>query len=216
MYSVARPPTLQRTLISLLICAALLVLCYFAVDPAVAFWVDRENFRRFAVFEYFTQLVNVIVGLTALYYLFFACTYARNPTTRRPWLAVANSVTLAIFLKDALKLVFGRYWPATWVNQNPSLLRDNAYGFHPFHAGVAYQSFPSGHTTVAVAAMTAIWLCFPRWRWLAVLAALLVVTGLLAEDYHFVGDCLAGAWLGATVALYVTANSRVRRTQLHL
>ena len=216
MYSVTYAPSLPRTLISLAICAALVVLCYFAVDPAVAFWIDRENFRRFAIFEYFTQLPNLIVALSVLYYLFFAFTYARNRASRRPLLAVANSVAIAIFLKDALKIVFGRYWPATWAQQNPSLLHDHAYGFHPFHAGVAYQSFPSGHTTVAVAAMTAIWVGFPRWRWLAVLAALLVVSGLLAEDYHFVGDCIAGAWLGATVALYTTANARVRRTQIHL
>ena len=211
MYSVNYAPSLPRVLISLLLCAALVVLCYFEVDPALAFWVDRENFRRFAAFEYFTQLVNLIVWLTALYYLFFACTYARNPAARRPLLSIANSVTIAVFLKDALKFVFGRYWPATWVNHNPSLLHDHAYGFHPFHAGSAYQSFPSGHTTVAVAAMTALWVCFPRCRWLAVLVGSLVVIGLLAEDYHFAGDCIAGAWLGATVALYVTADSRVRR-----
>jgi membrane-associated phospholipid phosphatase len=216
MYSTSYPPSLSRTFVSFLLCAALVVFCYFLVDPAFAFWADRENLRRFVGFEYATHLVDVIIWLSVLYYVFFACTYARNTAMRRPLLDIANSVTIAVFLKDALKYVFGRYWPATWVNQNPSLLHDHAYGFHPFHAGVAYQSFPSGHTTVALAAMTALWLGFPRWRWLAVLVSVLVVSGLLAEDYHFVGDCVAGAWLGATVARYVTAHSRVRRAQAHL
>lgn len=216
MYSTDYPPSLRRTLASFLVCAGLVVLCYFVVDPTVAFWADRENFRRYAAFEYFTRLDDVIIWFSVLYYLFFVCTYTRNQGARRPLLDVANSVTIAVFLKDGLKYVFGRYWPATWVNQNPSLLHDHAYGFHPFHAGVAYQSFPSGHTTVALAAMTAVWIGFPRWRWLAALVAILVVSGLVAMDYHFVGDCIAGAWLGATVARYVTAHARVRRAQAHL
>lgn len=93
-----------------------------------------------------------------------------------------------------------------------SILRDHAYGFHFFHSGVAYQSFPSGHTTVAVAAMTAIWIAFPRliWRGLAVLVIAAVVIGLLGENYHFLGDCIAGGWLGATVAIYVAAYEKAR------
>ena len=31
-----------------------------------------------------------------------------------------------------LAYAFGRYWPDTWVHDNPSLIRDGAYGFHPF------------------------------------------------------------------------------------
>jgi membrane-associated phospholipid phosphatase len=216
MYSTDYPPSPARLLVSLVLCAALVAACYFFVDPAVAFWADRMALRRYAVFEAFTHLPDVIVWLSVLYYVVFACTYERQLGARRPLLDVANSVTIAVFLKDALKYVFGRYWPATWVNNNPSLLHDHAYGFHLFHAGAAYQSFPSGHTTVAFAAMAALWIGLPRWRWLAVLVPLLVVAGLLAMDYHFVGDCIAGAWLGTTVARYVTAHQRERRARVHL
>lgn len=216
MYPTDYPPSPARVLGSLLLCAGIVVLCYFFVDPRVAFWVDRENLRRYGIFEAATHLVDVIDWLTALYYVVFALTYERQLGARRPLLDVANSVVIAVFLKDALKYVFGRYWPATWINQNPSLLHDHAYGFHLFHAGVAYQSFPSGHTTVALAAMSAVWIGLPRWRWLAVLVSVAVVAGLLAMDYHFVGDCVAGAWLGVTVARYVTAHQRERRARIHL
>jgi membrane-associated phospholipid phosphatase len=207
MHSVTTP-SLRHVLFSLMVCAVLVSICYAWVDPAVAFWVDRADFRRWRFFEYCTHLVDVVVWATALYYGYCALTWRQNPAQPRALLNIANSVTIAVFLKDALKVVFGRYWPATWINHNPSLLHDNAYGFHPFHVGTAFQSFPSGHTTVACAAMAALWLNFPRWRVVAILGALLVIVGLLANDYHFVGDCIAGVWLGTTVAVYVYSSRR--------
>jgi membrane-associated phospholipid phosphatase len=195
---------------SFAVCALAVVLCYFYVDRPVAYWIDAEAFRRWHIFEHFTRIAEACVWFSALYYVVYALTWRLRlprPLDWRTdrWLAVANSVVCAGFLKDTAKFLFGRTWPATWVNGNPSLLRDGVFGFHLFHAGPWYQSFPSGHACVAVAAMTAVWLLFPRWRLPAVLAAALVVLGLLANDYHFVSDCVAGAWLGAMVAWYVCA-----------
>jgi hypothetical protein len=58
--------------------------------------------------------------------------------------------------------------------------------------------------------MAAVWLLYPRLRAPAALAAALVVLGLLANDYHFVSDCIAGAWLGAIVAWIVCASRPAR------
>jgi membrane-associated phospholipid phosphatase len=206
----------QNTLLSLIPTALLITLCYFWADPAFAFWVDHENLRRFPIFDWGTHLVDVIMIWSALYYVYFAWSFSnhkkhliQNEEKKFPWLLlnVANSVAISIFIKDAFKAPFGRYWPSTWVNNNPSLIHDHAYGFNWFHKGVIYQSFPSGHTTVAVTFMVSLWLAFPRslWRWLGALVAFAVITGLLADDYHFIGDCIAGAWIGAVVAIYVTA-----------
>lgn len=209
----------QKTLLSLIPTTLLITLCYFWADPAFAFWSDHEKLKRFPVFDYGTHLVDVIMIWSFLYYAYFAWSFSNQEkrclsndetTFQWPLLNVANSVAISIFIKDALKAPFGRYWPSTWVNNNPSLIHDHAYGFHWFHKGVIYQSFPSGHTTVGVAFMVSLWLSFPRssWRWLGVLAAVTIVTGLLANDYHFIGDCLAGAWVGAVVAIYVVATTR--------
>lgn len=217
MQAFTSPRLFRNTLFSLLICSLLITLCYFWVDPALAFWVDHENWRQFPIFDYCTHLVDIIMAWSALYYCYFAWSFSSQKKKPQqaiindwPLLNVANSVAISIFIKDALKAPFGRYWPSTWVNNNPSLIHDNAYGFHWFHKGVIYQSFPSGHTTVAVAAMTAIWITFPReiWRWVALLVAASVIVGLIADDYHFLGDCIAGAWVGGTVAIYVTAYTK--------
>ncbi|MBX9742526.1 MAG: phosphatase PAP2 family protein [Chthoniobacterales bacterium] len=211
----------QKTLLSLIPTALLITFCYFWADPAFAFWSDHENFRQFPIFDYFTHIVDAIVIWSVLYYGYFAYSFSKekqqslkkglNSSTHAwPSLNVANSVSISIFIKDALKEPFGRYWPNTWTNNNPSLIHDHAYGFHWFHKGVIYQSFPSGHTTVAVAMMVALWLSFPQSvvRYLGVLLGSAIIIGLLADNYHFLGDCAAGAWVGATVAIYVTAYSK--------
>ena len=56
----------------------------------------------------------------------------------------------------------GRYWPTRWREGNPSLIGSGEYGFHPFHAGRAYESFPSGHAAVVFAVLSILWLCYPR------------------------------------------------------
>ena len=206
---------LKSTLLSFFFCSLLITVCYTWLDPIIALWVNQHhNFNEFLFFEYFTYIANLTVWATALYYLYFSVIFAarkENPSSfQLPFLNIANSVALSIFMKDALKFVFGRYWPNTWNNNNISLIHDHAYGFHFFHSGVPYQSFPSGHTTIVVAAATSIWITYPRgpWRYLALLAALLTIIGLLAKNYHFLGDCIAGAWVGFTVASYVTTYSR--------
>jgi hypothetical protein len=48
------------------------------------------------------------------------------------------SVIVAEAVKNQLKFLFGRTWPATWIQNNPSFLRDGAYGFNILHGGVGY------------------------------------------------------------------------------
>jgi membrane-associated phospholipid phosphatase len=108
------------------------------------------------------------------------------------------SIIVAAALKSELKFIFGRTWPETWVGNNPSLIRDGVYGFHFFQHGRAFESFPSGHTAAVCAAMTVLWLCYPRWRVLYALVVGLVVVGLIGSDFHFLGDIAAGAFVGAS------------------
>ncbi len=203
----------RKTLLSLVTTILLILLCYFWADLTFAFWIDHENFKRFPIFNYATHFVDLIMIWSALYYFYFAWSFSKQRDPREkswPGLIIANSVSISIFIKDALKAPFGRYWPSTWTNNNPSLIHDHAYGFHWFHQGVIYQSFPSGHTTVALAFLTALWLTYSNryFRCLGLLVALSIIIGLLANNYHFLGDCVAGAWVGATTAYYIVVASR--------
>jgi len=97
-----------------------------------------------------------------------------------------------------LKFAFGRTWPETWINNNPSLIGNGTYGFNPFHGGSGYNSFPSGHTTAVCAVAAVLWFAYPKLRPLWVLMVIAVGVGLIGADYHFVSDIVAGGFLGAS------------------
>ena len=120
--------------------------------------------------------------------------------------AAALATLLATMAVIVLKIAFGRLWPETWVTPpNPSWINTHQYGFVPFHGGRGYESFPSGHTTRITAPFAVLWQRLPRYRVLWVVPTLLVMAGLLASDYHFLGDCLAGIYLGIASAAVLLA-----------
>jgi len=125
----------------------------------------------------------------------------------------ALAVIVSYQAKELLKYVFGRTWPETWLGDNSSWISNHTLGFHFFHGGAAWESFPSGHTTQAWALAAVLWVRFPRWRWLWGTYAIAVPVGLWGADFHFVGDMVAGAFLGvATAVLIMAAMSGSEKT----
>ncbi len=111
-------------------------------------------------------------------------------------LACCLAVLLALAVKEQLKYGFGRTWPETWTNNNPSWIKDGVFAFFPFHGGAGWNSFPSGHATVTMAPAFALFSLRRRWGALALLLPLLVSAGLLAANYHWPSDVLAGLGVG--------------------
>jgi membrane-associated phospholipid phosphatase len=109
-------------------------------------------------------------------------------------LLVSLSAVIGLALKAPLKFMFGRAWPQT-------LIRDDIYGFYPFQTNAAFGAFPSGHMAAVSAALSVLWVYYPRFRYIYLVAAMLFAGGLVAANYHFVGDVIAGAFLGVTSAI---------------
>jgi membrane-associated phospholipid phosphatase len=131
------------------------------------------------------------------------------------FLVCGVSLAVAVAIKDQLKFVFGRTWPETWINNNPSLIKNNVYGFNPFHGGVGFSSFPSGHTTAICAVMSVLWICYPKFRAIYAVLIAAVGIGLIGADYHFLSDVVAGGFLGVstgwmTVSFWERAERIVR------
>jgi membrane-associated phospholipid phosphatase len=192
-----------RSLWALLLCAGLVTVCYFFVDRPVA-WFVHEHVPHGWLLKWVTLFPPILVRLAPLVLVVAAVWQAWRPGNRgvAQLLALTLSLIAAVALKDQLKWVFGRYWPETWTMNNPSLIQDGAYGFHPFHRGIAYESFPSGHTTIVFSLTAVVWIVYPRWRWLCVVADLAIVIGLLGMNYHFTSDVIAGAFLGSIVGVF--------------
>jgi len=117
-------------------------------------------------------------------------------------------VLVSAAIKDQLKYAFGHPWPETWVDDNPSWIKNGAYGFFPFHGRAGWSSFPSGHMTEVTAPVAVLWARLPRWRLVLVLPVLVVAVGLFGADYHFVGDMVAGVYLGAACGAGILAVMR--------
>jgi membrane-associated phospholipid phosphatase len=191
---------LQKWAISFAAMALAVAASYFWLDRPIAFF-SHDHFAHAPIFVDLT-LIPEFLGKAALLALvilgFWRLAGMRMPKPSIVIVLCSVSLIVAEALKNELKNVFGRTWPETWINGNPSLIHDGSYGFNFFHGGVAYASFPSGHTTAICAVASVLWICYPKLRllWGAVVAA--VVIGLIGADYHFLGDTIAGGFLGTT------------------
>jgi membrane-associated phospholipid phosphatase len=118
-----------------------------------------------------------------------------------------SSLLLAYFLKWLFKIVFGRINTRAWLAHPVS---DN---FHWFHGGGDYSGFPSGHMAVFTAFFAAVWLMYPRYRSIAVGLTLVLAVALIATDYHFLSDVIAGAYLGLLTTTLTSSCLDIIRNQ---
>jgi hypothetical protein len=199
-------PALRRVLLGGGVAVGLILISIAYVDrPVARFMADHVHDRL--PFIGLAALANLPSPLatTALVALVIArwCGMRWNDLGRLV-LTVALATVIAITIKNQLKFDFGRVWPQSYpfpgIHDHPSFLGDHVFGFYPFHGGSSYASFPSGHTTAITAPMAVLWALRPRYRLLWGGAIALVVIGLIAADFHFVSDTIAGFALGVAVA----------------
>jgi len=200
---------LQRWLASLAGTAVAATAAYLWLDRPIALLAHANGVHQ-NTFARFTHIPDPMIPLGIV--CFIAVGLVAIAARPLPKLAIAAalcgiSVVMAEATKNQLKFIFGRTWPDTWTNNNPSLIHDGVYGFNPFHGGEAYASFPSGHTTVTCALVSVLWVLYPQFRAVYALAVLTVVAGLLGANYHFLSDIIAGGFVGTstgwmTVALW--------------
>ena len=204
-------------------CALLVYATAALVDRPVAFWVHEhlgdERFGWFAatykgrMFRLgpFSLLAGPAEALQPLAVLAFAILATSAVGGWRPGihgrnvLALCLSIFVSIAIDGVAKDVFGRTWPESWLGDNPSWIRDGVFGFFPFHGGMGWGSFPSGHTTSITAAATILWVLWPELRcvWGALVAT--VIIGLIGGNYHFVSDIIGGLYLGVSIGLSIVA-----------
>jgi membrane-associated phospholipid phosphatase len=200
---------LRRTLAAIALTAVAVIVCYYFVDRPVAFFVHRHQLDRFEQFRWLTDPPPMVQLGSPLVLAALLVRRARGPW--RPWqntlLVACVSLNVADQARQSLGDVCGRYWPETWHNDNPSLINTGAYGFHPWQTGDDVGSFPSGHAARIAAFATVFWLGYPRGRGLCFVLAAPMLVALVAMNYHFVGDVIAGGVLGAVIGSYAVALS---------
>jgi membrane-associated phospholipid phosphatase len=66
-------------------------------------------------------------------------------------------------------------------------------------AGPRDSAFPSGHAIAATAIVTVLWIMTPRLRIPSVLLAAAVMSAMLINNFHWLSDMIAGAFLGLSI-----------------
>lgn len=195
---------LRTISISLIFCALFVVFSYFYIDRAVAIYNYQSNLYQWPIFRWITYIPGTIDALTPVVIIVLGIKQTITPLRHfeRVWWVISQNVAACIVIKILLKYLFGRYWPLTWIDHNLSLIRNNAYGFNWLHGNALRAAFPSGHTAVTFAVMVVLWHVYPKWRWLYVTVCVAVMISLIASDYHFVSDVIAGAVLGYLTATF--------------
>ncbi len=133
------------------------------------------------------------------------------------WQKVLLVACLSLIVADDFRIslgdVFGRYWPETWTHDNPSLIGTGTYGFHPFQRGDDIGSFPSGHAC-RVLGFASVWMiAMSRSRPVQIAVIVLcapMLMSLVAMNYHFVSDVIAGSVLGGIIATYAAHLARLQ------
>lgn len=195
---------LNRSLVAIAACVFAVVVCYWFVDRQVAFFVHRHQIPRFEEFRWLTEPPPLVQSWAPLVLVALAVRRAFGPWRR--WQSTLFLACVCVIVADQFRQslgdLCGRYWPETWHDNNPSLIGTGAYGFHPFEVGHDVGSFPSGHAARIVGFFSVFWVAMPRGRWLYAVLALPMLVALVAMDYHFVGDVIAGSVLGALVGVW--------------
>jgi membrane-associated phospholipid phosphatase len=203
---------LRHTLITLGLCIAVVLICYLWIDRPVAFFVYRHQINKFQVFRWLTYPPPEVQNWTPLVLTVLMLRRTWGPLGH--WQKVLFVACVSSIIADQFRIslgdVCGRYWPETWSHDNPSLIGNGTYGFHLFQRGDDIGSFPSGHAC-RIMGFAIVWMiATPRSRVIATVLCAAMLVSLVAMNYHFVGDVIAGGILGGIVATYAAHLARLK------
>ena len=209
---------------------ALIAIFTFVIGPAnmdtvvyefIASW--RNNFT-ISFFKIFTHIAGKIVTIALVIMLAFVLINRKKSTYKTyvkhekwnnflnlimPWLIFALSILLVTILFFILKAVFARVRPVDWF-----LIYESGY------------SFPSGHTSTAVAMYGALALIINNSinkKWLKILVwiifisiTILVGISRIFLGVHYFTDILGGLFLGILVITISSIFIKVTNTKINL
>jgi membrane-associated phospholipid phosphatase len=204
---------LARTAVLLFTAIVLVVLCYFWVDRPVAWFVHHHGIEQLAVLRWLTYPPPEVQTWSPLVLTLLCVRRAWGTWTR--WQQTLFAACLSVLVADQFRYclgdIIGRYWPETWRHDNPSLIGTGTYGFHPFQRGDDIGSCPSGHAA-RIASFGMVWIIsLPRSLAAVIVIAVPMLVSLVAMNYHFVGDVVAGSALGGIIAAYATHFASLNR-----
>src|SRR5262249_28570792 len=135
---------LQNCCIGLAIAAFGVIICYFWLDRPLALFL-HGNVADKTIFVWLQRVPLAFPLLSSLILAWCGLwTLMNRPFSRFQSVALTCSISFisTSLINSQLKYAFGRSWPNTWIENNPSFIQNGAFGFNPFHGGPGFASFP--------------------------------------------------------------------------
>ena len=205
-YSTSLAVTTLATAFSILFLDRVVLACAMGLSQ-----VTRSTFNEIAKLSTPEVWIPVFVlGAVSLVILDRAGVGGRNPERRiKRWADAfifgAASLIVAGIALNILKFVFGRLRPKAY-------LADGSYGFDPFSFDYSMNALPSGHTQAAITMAFVMLFILPRYDVVYIAFGLLIGACRIIHGNHWLGDVIAGLWLGAVIpialALWMSRNGR--------
>ncbi len=171
-------------------CSAIFVTLLFYFDKPVAIWVRTLHDRKSAMFVryfdiplYFLTHGSTLIIIACLFFvagLFYGRRFIETGK------ALSASFLVSGISAQVLKHLFGRARPR---------LTDDLIFVGPSLRG-GYDSFPSGHTTVAFCFAYTLSRYFPKYRSIFYFLAIIIGISRIESTSHFSSDVVAGAAVG--------------------
>ncbi|MBR1380531.1 MAG: phosphatase PAP2 family protein [Alphaproteobacteria bacterium] len=133
----------------------------------------RNNQNRISPIVFINDVLQKIRG-SYVFYIFCSCLGAG-------------------IVAKVIKTVVGRFRPVFFEALDLT-------GFHPLSTEWAFNSMPSGHTTVSFAGLVMIGLLAPRYKWLTWGLAVIIGFSRVAAGFHWPTDVILGAFIGMVAA----------------
>jgi len=177
-------------------------LCIGHLDTTISLAVRRYLFVSKAWSRHTSSipdaLLILVVFITVGAYVRYRHKISRNEIdiAAFTYKMLAITAPASFIAKSITKYAFGRVTTREW------LLAPNEYGFHWFSGEDRYTGFPSGHMAVFAALIAVLWRLHPRYRPAYLAFLLLLALALIATNYHFLSDVIAGTYLGLLVEAF--------------
>lgn len=180
------------------------IICYLFVDlPVARAFHDLSQdtldvFEWITIFGYSTGYLIVSMGL----YIFFRL-IKKNGLYASRALLIFSAIAVSGLVANIVKPIVGRARPIMFFEKDQ-------YGFFPLQTDYEFNSFPSGHATAAFALAVSLSVIWPRYRLVFILLACIVASSRFVLPSHYLGDTVAGAFIGASTALILRKLIQVK------
>ncbi|MBB3228868.1 hypothetical protein FHW69_003513 [Luteibacter sp. Sphag1AF] len=195
----------------LLITVPLSLACILWVDRPLAVWIHLHGLDTHLWMRSFLDVPIVLTPVAMIYAIVYVLRRSSRPASRgeSEWFVVSLSLLVALEVKSVLKLAFGRTWPREVMNvgapqsraydciASHGFINDGIHTFNAFQgADKQYSAFPSGSTVALLAVVIPLMAMYPRWRLPLIVFSVISLLFFVMTNTHFVGDVVAGIYVG--------------------